>query len=154
MFLLTETAYGEWYWFRDPLFMKHKPKKFELKSKVQELLEQETFWSYFWETSQARDDFLKNMADMSNYEWGNGRNTLIQPSRNEGSGVFHGSDALSKLGTQVLEAISLQKRYRITNYDFENRGITKWIKKGYCLYLSIYFRRLCAQTRTSPNSAI
>ena len=81
--------------------MKHKPKKFELNSKFQELLEQEIFWSYFWETSQARDDFLKSMADMSNYEWGNGRNTLIQPSRNEASGVFHGSAALQKLEPRV-----------------------------------------------------
>ena len=124
--------------------MKHKPKEFELKRKFQKLLEQEIFWSCFWETSQAKNDFLNSIADMSNYKWGSGRNTLIQPFRNKRSSVFHGSDALSKLGTQVLEAISLQKRYQITNYDFENRGITKWIKKGYCLYLSIYIRRLYA----------
>ena len=83
--------------------MKDKPKKFEINRKfIEKLLEPETSWSYFWETSQAKDDFLKNMADPSNYEWGDGKNILVQPSRNtESTSVFQGSAALSKLGTQV-----------------------------------------------------
>ena len=102
MFVLTETAYGEWCWFREPLFIKDKPKKFEMNRKsIEKLLEPEIVWSYFWETSQAKDDFLKNMADMSNYKWGNGKNSLVQPSRNGVHGLFQGTAALSKLGTQV-----------------------------------------------------
>lgn len=82
--------------------MKDKPKKFEMNRKfIEKLLEPEIAWSYFWETSQAKDDFLKNMADTSNYDWGNGKNYFIQPSRNGEHSSFQGSDALSKLGTQV-----------------------------------------------------
>jgi len=102
MFVLTETAYGEWYWFREPLFMKHKPKKFEMNRKfIERFLELEITWSCFWETRQGRDDFIKNMADMSNYNWGDQKSTLIQPSRNGVSGFFQGREALSKLKIQV-----------------------------------------------------
>jgi len=102
MFVLTETAYGEWYWFREPLFMKHEPKKFEMNRKFMErFLEPENIWSCFWETRQGKCDFMKNMADMSNYNWGDQKSALIQPSRNGVPGFFQGREALSKLKTQV-----------------------------------------------------
>ncbi|KAG0634173.1 hypothetical protein HOY80DRAFT_1140886 [Tuber brumale] len=94
-------SYGEWYWFREPLFMRHKPRKFEITRKsIETFLELGTDWSRFWETSQGQANFIKNMADMSNYDWGNKRNVVVQPYRNGESNFFHGNRALLKLQVQ------------------------------------------------------
>ncbi|PWW77872.1 hypothetical protein C7212DRAFT_176264 [Tuber magnatum] len=93
-------SYGDWYWFREPLFMKHKAEGFEMnKGYIEKFLEPEDNWNYFWETGKGKDRFLKNVADMSNYDWGN-KNTLVKPYRNGEFGFYQGSDALLRLQEQ------------------------------------------------------
>ncbi|KAG0125691.1 hypothetical protein HOY82DRAFT_525163 [Tuber indicum] len=105
--------YGEWYWFREPLFMRHKPMKFEISRKfIETFLEVknnwkleddwklESNWSCFWETGQGKVNFTENMADMSNYDWGKKQNIVVQPYRNGESNHFHGSGALLRLQEQ------------------------------------------------------
>ncbi|CUS15020.1 unnamed protein product [Tuber aestivum] len=90
-------SYGDWYWFREPLFMKYKAKKFEMnKGYIEKFLKPEDNWGYFWETSKGKDKFLKNMVDTPNYDWGN-KNTLVKPYRNGEFGFFQGNEALLKL---------------------------------------------------------
>ncbi|KAG0127850.1 hypothetical protein HOY82DRAFT_624186, partial [Tuber indicum] len=94
-------SYGEWYWFREPLFMKHKPKKFEMNREfIETFLQPECNWSCFWETTQGKANFMKHMANMSNYDWGGKKNILIQPYRNGEFDFFYGSGALSRLQEQ------------------------------------------------------
>ncbi|CUS15022.1 unnamed protein product [Tuber aestivum] len=97
IFVLIETAYGDWYWFREPLFMKYKAEKFEMnKGCIEMFLEPGDKWRYFWETSGGKDKFLKNMVDTPNYDWGN-KNTLVKPRRDGDFGFFQGNEALLKL---------------------------------------------------------
>ncbi|RPA93199.1 hypothetical protein L873DRAFT_1793824 [Choiromyces venosus 120613-1] len=64
-------SYGEWYWFREPFFMKHKPPKIEMnKNFVEEFLTPERNWSYFWDSIKGKNDFVKTMTEISNYDWG------------------------------------------------------------------------------------
>ncbi|PWW77876.1 hypothetical protein C7212DRAFT_276900 [Tuber magnatum] len=91
-------SYGQWHWFREPLFMKHKPKEFEVNREfIKRFLQPEINWSYFWETSQGRDNFMENVVDAPNYDWGDEKNTLIQPSRSGKHRRFPGGEALLKL---------------------------------------------------------
>ncbi|KAG0639076.1 hypothetical protein HOY80DRAFT_1075675 [Tuber brumale] len=94
-------SYGEWYWFREPLFMRHRPKKFEITRKsIETFLQLGNNWSRFWQNSQGQANFMKNMADISNYDWGDKQNIVIQPYRNGEPDFFHGSGALLRLQEQ------------------------------------------------------
>ncbi|KAG0634171.1 hypothetical protein HOY80DRAFT_895359 [Tuber brumale] len=109
-------SYGEWYWFREPLFMRHKPKKFEITSKfIETFLEVKDNWSCFWETGRGKVNFMKNMADMSNYDWGNKQNIVIQPYRNRESNFSHGRGAL--LGLQKQRDRKVDKKRIIVMGD-------------------------------------
>ncbi|CUS15024.1 unnamed protein product [Tuber aestivum] len=95
-------SYGEWCWFREPLFMKHKLKPFEMNKKfIEDFLHLENNWSYFWETGQGMSNFIENMADMTDYDWGAHKNTLIQPFRSKEPRFFSGGDVLPRLWEQV-----------------------------------------------------
>ncbi|KAG0125684.1 hypothetical protein HOY82DRAFT_630338, partial [Tuber indicum] len=103
-------SYGKRYWFRDPLFMKYEPKKFEINRKsIEDFLEPgysfvrgdiEGNWCCFWKTDEGPNKFLESIADMSNYGWGDNKNILMQPYRKIESAFFRGGEALLKLQGQ------------------------------------------------------
>ncbi|KAG0634168.1 hypothetical protein HOY80DRAFT_895355 [Tuber brumale] len=105
-----QPLYGEWYWFRDPLFMKHKPKRLEMSREYIETflgLGDSENWCCFWETGKGKKKFLENIADMSDYDWGNERNALIKPGA---GGWFDRSS-----GREALQ--NLQKEQRVREFD-------------------------------------
>ncbi|KAG0634172.1 hypothetical protein HOY80DRAFT_929091 [Tuber brumale] len=92
--------YGERYLFEEPLFMKHKPKKFEINRESMEMflgLGDGNTWCCFWETSKGKGNFLKNITNMPNYDWGNKRNAVIKPSSKGWFDRVRGGEALLKL---------------------------------------------------------
>ncbi|KAG0125689.1 hypothetical protein HOY82DRAFT_630374 [Tuber indicum] len=107
-----QPLYGEWYWFRDPLFMKHKPKRLEIHKGYIETflgLGDGDNWCDFWETSEGKDRFLQNIANMSNYDWGNERNALITPGRHEKQPPYNSDNELLTLWEQRVREVD-QKR--------------------------------------------
>ncbi|KAG0125685.1 hypothetical protein HOY82DRAFT_492657 [Tuber indicum] len=137
-------SYGEWYWFREPLFMKHKPMEFQInKEFIKAFLQQEYLfgledswgsWCCFWETSEGKGEFLESMADMSHYDWGGGKNIIIQPYRKIASDFFREGEALSRLQGQrdrkgdkkriiVVEDCMIEHLiFLMANLDFQEAG--------------------------------
>ncbi|KAG0635831.1 hypothetical protein HOY80DRAFT_892376, partial [Tuber brumale] len=118
-------AYGESYWFRDPLFMKYKPEKPKINREfIEKFLhpgynfargDSEGNWCCFWETNEGKNKFLDSIKDMSNYEWGGSKNILIQPNGNRKPDLIHGSTAL--LGLQEQRAREAIKKRIIVMKD-------------------------------------
>ncbi|KAG0125694.1 hypothetical protein HOY82DRAFT_492662 [Tuber indicum] len=93
-------SYGERYWFREPLFMNHRPKELQMNTEfIETFLEQGINWGCFWESSEGMTSFMESMADKLLYFWGE-QNWLVQPYRNRGSVAYRGSMALLKLQEQ------------------------------------------------------
>ncbi|KAG0634170.1 hypothetical protein HOY80DRAFT_929088 [Tuber brumale] len=95
--------YGERYLFEDPLFMKHKPRKFEISRADIEMflgLGDRNSWCCFWETSKGKEKFLENIVDISDYDWGNERNAVIKPSSKGWFDRVRGREARLKLQEQ------------------------------------------------------
>ncbi|KAG0125687.1 hypothetical protein HOY82DRAFT_630350 [Tuber indicum] len=115
---------GEWYWFRVPRFMKHKPEKFEINRElIEKTLDPELNFApgewgnccCFWETNEGKKRVLESIEGISEYGWGDDKNTLVQPYRKRPLDPFKGREASLKLQEQ-RDRKPIKKRIIIMEY--------------------------------------
>ncbi|RPA93201.1 hypothetical protein L873DRAFT_1706507 [Choiromyces venosus 120613-1] len=67
------------------------------KQFVEEFLESEKKWSWFWDTLEGKQRFVENMVNISHYNWGGDSSALIQPTRDGDFEFLQGTEAFMRL---------------------------------------------------------
>lgn len=92
------TAYGEWYWFRFPVFLVHKPKQIDFNQEyIHKFLENNEPWdeTLFASSQMAKKDFLEHTKEV---EFGNGHRVIDYGTGSHGKyRLWEGEDALKAL---------------------------------------------------------